>query len=135
MIAPYVTKDAGRLKRVIEDSCKTPEEKALVHEASEENHLDNAVVQFLEAFRQGTGGAMLDGKLLTGDWGFDLRNVDSEQVWLVHGDQDVVAPVECAKWMDRRLGGGRLTVLEGKTHFTIWKEHSEEIFRKSVEAL
>jgi hypothetical protein len=52
----------------------------------------------------------------------------------VHGDQDAQAPLKVAQWIDERLGGGRLKILEGKTHFTIWKEHSEEIFRQSAEA-
>ena len=72
--------------------------------------------------------------VLSSDWGFDLRNVDSERVWLVHGDQDIIAPVKIAQWIDEKLGGGRLNVLEGKTHFTIWKDHSEMIFRQSAEA-
>jgi hypothetical protein len=41
---------------------------------------------------------MHDGELLTGDWGFDLANVDSEKVWLVSGDQDAVAPLATARW-------------------------------------
>jgi hypothetical protein len=38
------------------------------------------------------------------DWGFDLKDVDSERMWLVHGDQDVQAPVKVAQWIDERLG-------------------------------
>ncbi|ORY18422.1 Alpha/Beta hydrolase protein [Clohesyomyces aquaticus] len=132
IIAPCRTRDPSRLKRVIEDQCKTPEEKALLSSTDPDNNIDNAVVQFLEAFRNGTGGAMQDGKVLTSDWGFDLRDIDNERVFLVHGDQDAVAPIAVAHWVDERLGGGRLRVLEGKTHFTIWKEHSEEIFRQSA---
>ncbi|KAF2006867.1 alpha/beta-hydrolase [Amniculicola lignicola CBS 123094] len=132
IIAPYRTRDASRLKRVIEDQCTTPEEKALINSTDPDNNIDNAVVQFLEAFRNGIGGAMLDGRILTSGWGFDLGNIDSERVFLVHGDQDAVAPIAVARWMDERLGGGRLTVLEGKTHFTIWKDHSKEIFQRAV---
>jgi pimeloyl-ACP methyl ester carboxylesterase len=134
IVAPYLTKSASQLKRVIEDQCTTPEEKAQFFDATGDDHPDNAVVQFLEAFRHGSGGAMQDGAVLTRDWGFELGNVEKERVWLVHGDRDVVAPVEVAKWIDRRLGGGRLRILTGKTHFTIWKEHSEEIFRQLAEA-
>ncbi|KAF2800886.1 alpha/beta-hydrolase [Melanomma pulvis-pyrius CBS 109.77] len=135
LVSPYLTKDPSRLKRVLEDQCQTPEEKALINSDSDnDSSLDNAVAQYLEAFKQGTVGCMQDGTVLTRDWGFDLKEVDSERVWLVHGDQDVQAPLKMAQWIDERLGGGRLRVLEGKTHFTIWKDHSEEIFRQCAEA-
>ncbi|KAF2684815.1 alpha/beta-hydrolase [Lentithecium fluviatile CBS 122367] len=137
ILAPYGTKDPSQLKRVLEDQCVTPEEKALIAPSGDSESwgsLDDSVAQFLEAFKQGSVGAMQDGTVLCRDWGFDLKEVDSGKVWLVHGDHDRTAPVEVARWMDERLGGGRLKVLEGKTHFTIWKDHSEEIFRQSAEA-
>jgi pimeloyl-ACP methyl ester carboxylesterase len=130
IMRPYLNKDAAQLKQVIEEQCKTPEEKALLDDNTGETNVDDSVVQFLEAFRQGNVGCRHDGGLLTRDWGFDLADVDSARVWLVHGDQDVTAPLATARWMDEKLGGGRLRVLEGKTHFTIWKEHEEEIFRQ-----
>jgi pimeloyl-ACP methyl ester carboxylesterase len=132
ILSPYLTRSPSRLKRVIEDQCTTPEEKAQFFDTTGDNSPDNAVVQFLEAFKQGTRGAMQDGAVLTRDWGFRLENVDAEKVWMVHGDRDAVAPVEVARWIDAKLGGGRLRVLEGKTHSTIWKDHSEEIFRQSA---
>lgn len=135
IMRPYLTQDPARLKRVIEDQCKTPEEKAQLKHTSGETNVDDSVVQFLEAFKQGPKGCKQDGSLLTRDWGFDVKNIDKKsKVFLVHGDQDVIAPVYMAKWINDRMGGGRLKVLEGKTHFTIWKEHSEEIFRQSAEA-
>lgn len=135
LVRPYCTRDPSRLKRVLEDQCKTPEEKALINDQSDsDNNFDNAVAGLLEAFKQGTGGCMHDGTVLASDWGFDLKDVDSEKVWLVHGDQDIQAPLKVAQWIDERLGGGRLRVLEGKTHFTLWRDHSEEIFRQSAEA-
>lgn len=134
LLRPYCTQDPARLKRVLEDQCVTPEEKALITDMESDFAMDNSVAMLLEAFKQGTVGCMLDGAVLSRDWGFDLREVDAQRVWLVHGDQDVQAPLYMAQWIDKGLGGGRLRVLEGKTHFTIWKEHSEEIFRQSAEA-
>ncbi|KAI4713088.1 hypothetical protein J4E89_002066 [Alternaria sp. Ai002NY15] len=134
LIRPYLTRDPSRLKRVLEDQAKTPEEKEQFRDNSGETDLDDVVASLLEAFKQGAGGCMQDGAALTREWGFDLKDVDSERVLLVHGDQDAQAPLKVARWIDERLGGGRLRTLEGKTHFTIWKEHSEEIFRQSAEA-
>ncbi|KAF2805422.1 alpha/beta-hydrolase [Mytilinidion resinicola] len=134
LMRPYRTGDPSRLKRVLEDQATTPEEKAQFNDESSDTNLDDAVAGLLEAFKQGTGGCYQDGTVLVRDWGFDLKNVDSEKVWMVHGDQDAQAPVKVAQWIDERLGGGRLRVLEGETHFTIWKNHSEEIFRQSAEA-
>jgi pimeloyl-ACP methyl ester carboxylesterase len=130
IMRPYLNKDAAQLKQVIEEQCKTPEEEALLEDTTGETNVDDSVVQFLEAFRQGDVGCRHDGGLLTRDWGFDLADVDSMRVWLVHGDQDATAPLATARWMDEKLGVGRLRVLEGKTHFTIWKEHEEEIFQQ-----
>ena len=135
LVRPYCTTDAARLKRVLEEQCTTPEEKAQIEENKDgDNSIDNAVVQYLEAFKQGTVGAMQDGDILTRNWGFDLKDVDAKKVWMVHGDQDTRVPLSAAQWVNERLGGDRLRVLEGKTHFTIWKDHSEEIFRQSAQA-
>ncbi|KAF1913765.1 Alpha/Beta hydrolase protein [Ampelomyces quisqualis] len=134
ILRPYCTRDAARLKRVLEDQCSNEADKALLSDPSRETNGDDAVVQFLEAFRQGARGCWLDGALLTKDWGFDVRNVPGEKVWLVHGDRDGVAPLSMARWIDERLGGGRLRVVEGVTHFTVWKECEEQIFRQSMEA-
>ncbi|KAI4637753.1 hypothetical protein J4E83_000571 [Alternaria metachromatica] len=134
LIRPYLTRDPSRLKRVLEDQAKTPEEKEQFRDNSGETNLDDVVASLLEAFKQGAGGCMQDGAVLTREWRFDLKDVDSEHVWLVHGDQDAQAPLKVAQWIDEKLGSGRLRTLEGKTHFTIWKEHSEEIFRQSAEA-
>jgi pimeloyl-ACP methyl ester carboxylesterase len=135
LVRPYRTTDPSRLKRVLEDQSVTPEEKAQISEDSDsDTNLDDVVATLLEAFKQGTGGCMQDGTVLCRDWGFDLKNVESERVWMVHGDQDVQAPLKVAQWINEKLGGKSLRILEGKTHFTIWKDHSEEIFRQSAEA-
>ncbi|KAF2711231.1 alpha/beta-hydrolase [Pleomassaria siparia CBS 279.74] len=136
LMSPYNTRDPAGLKRVLEDQCKTPEEKALLNNDNDsDTNLDDVVATLLEAFKQGKQGCFLDGSVLARDWGFQLKDVDStKKIWLVHGDQDVQAPVNVAQWMDKELGGGRLRVLEGKTHFTLWKDHSEEMFRQSAEA-
>jgi pimeloyl-ACP methyl ester carboxylesterase len=135
ILPPYQTRDPAQLKRVLEDQCVTKEEKAVMYDREKEGNLDDAVLQFLEAFKQGPEGCRLDGKILTSDWNFDLANVkDKEKVWLVHGDQDAIAPLKYAEWIDQRLGGGRLKVLRGMTHSTIWKEGEEETFRQSAAA-
>lgn len=133
LLAPYRDRDPAQLKRVLEDQCRTPEEKELLKpDPSRETDLDDAVAMLMETFKQGDGGFMQDGSITCRDWGFDLGDIDSERVWLWHGDQDAVAPVATAKWLDERLGGGRLRVLEGKTHSTIWKYHDKEIFLQSA---
>jgi pimeloyl-ACP methyl ester carboxylesterase len=133
LVRPYVRQDAAGMKRVLESHLVTEEEKKLAMDTESDFCLDNSVVALLEAFKQGNVGCMHDGTMLTEDWGFDLGKVDSKKVRMVHGDQDVQAPLYMAQWVNERLGGGRLRVLEGKTHFTIWKEHSAEIFRQCAE--
>lgn len=133
IVAPYRTKDPSRLKRVLVDQHKTPEEKATLTDTSRDTNLDDVVAGLLETFKQGTGGVMQDGSVLSSDWGFDLKEVDAERVWLIHGDQDTIAPLRMAQYIDEQLGGGRLKVLEGKTHFTIWKEHVQDLLRQSAQ--
>ncbi|KAF3007785.1 hypothetical protein E8E13_010330 [Curvularia kusanoi] len=135
VLAPYLNKDAQGLKRVLEDQCVTDEEKSFIYQDAKEGDLDDAVVQFLEGFKQGDGGARLDGEILTSSWGFDVGEMENrDNVWLLHGDQDRIAPLGYAQWIDKRLGGGRLRVLRGMTHSTIWKEGEEEIFLQSINA-
>lgn len=134
LLSPYRDLDPSQLKRTLEDQCQTPEEKEFLKpDPTRETDLDDAVAGLLETFKQGTGGFMQDGSVTCRDWGFDLKEVDSERVWLWHGDQDPVAPIATAKWIDERLGGGRLKILEGGTHFTVWKHHEKEIFQQSAQ--
>ena len=129
LLGPYIGKDAAGLKRVLEDQCTTPEEKAIIAtDAEDDRSLDDAVCQYLEAFKQGPRGCMHDGSILSSEWGFKVEEIDGERVWLVHGDRDTHAPVAMARWVDGKLGGGRLRVVEGGTHFTIWRDVGEEIF-------
>jgi pimeloyl-ACP methyl ester carboxylesterase len=128
LLGPYIDKNAAQLKSLIVSQCTTAEEKAQIATEEGKQGLDDAVLQHLEAFKQGSQGAMHDGLLLSSDWGFRVEDIVGERVWLVHGDQDTHAPLPMAKWVDEKLGGGRLKALEGGTHFTIWKECGEEIF-------
>jgi pimeloyl-ACP methyl ester carboxylesterase len=134
IVKPYLTKDPAQLKRVLEGQMKTEEEKAFANDPTRDTNLDDVVASLLETFKQGTGGVMQDGTVLSSDWGFDLREVEGERVRLVHGDQDRTAPLKMAQYIDKQLGGGRLQVLEGQTHFTIWRDHTEDIFRRSAQA-
>jgi pimeloyl-ACP methyl ester carboxylesterase len=106
------------------------------YSGDKETDMDDVLAALLEAFKQESVGAVRDGEVLIADRVFDLGDVDRERkVWMVHGDQDVQAPVKIARWIDEKLGGGRLEVMEGKTHFSIWEECSEEIIRRSAEAV
>jgi pimeloyl-ACP methyl ester carboxylesterase len=136
LIRPYLVHGhAARMKALLISQCSTPEEIAQVNDTPPEAdaHIDNAVVQMLEAVRQGPAGAYQDGAILTSDWGFRLENVEAGRVRLVHGERDAVAPVEVARWIDGKLGGGRLEVVPGGTHFTIWERGMEGILRGVVE--
>ncbi|USP82884.1 hypothetical protein yc1106_10158 [Curvularia clavata] len=131
LIRPYLTRDPSQLKKILQSQAKTAEEKAEIRDDNgSDTNLDDVVASLLEAFREGPQGCLHDGTVLTKPWGFDLKDIDSERVQLVHGDQDAQAPLEVAQWIDRQLGGGRLKILEGTTHFTIWKKHSNEMFQE-----
>lgn len=68
LVRPYCTRDPSRLKRVLEDQCKTLEEKALIsNDNDSDTNLDDVVAGLLEALKQGTGGCMQDGTVLASD--------------------------------------------------------------------
>jgi len=128
LLGPYIDKNAEQLKDLIESQCTTLEEKEQVATEEGQKGLDDTVLQYVEAFKQGRQGPMHDGLLLSSGWGFRVEDINGDRVRVIHGDQDTHAPLSMAKWVDGKLGGGRLQVLEGVTHFTIWKKCGEEVF-------
>ncbi|WP_255151454.1 alpha/beta fold hydrolase [Halorarius halobius] len=72
--------------------------------------------EFLEAFADGTTGAVTELALLGDEWDLPLDAVDAP-VRLWHGDDDENAPLEGARALARQVDG-EVTVLDGADHLT-----------------
>lgn len=80
-----------------------------------------------EVYRQGSSiGYVEDSKISTGDWGFDLKDVDYSGVRLWYGSKDVNTTPQQGRYMAARLRDAVYKEYPGKTHFTMW-DHIEEI--------
>jgi pimeloyl-ACP methyl ester carboxylesterase len=86
-----------------------------------------------ESFRQGSQGYVLEVKILTQPWGFDLREIDFQGVRLWCGDSDRHTPIGMARWMANRIEGSILTEWKGYSHFTFTDEHTEQVVKGMLE--
>jgi pimeloyl-ACP methyl ester carboxylesterase len=81
-----------------------------------------------EAFRQGSAGAAWELGLY-GNWGFELEEVNGENVTLCHGKKDINAPFGMAEKAAKLMRGCKLKVYEEETHLSLPVKHLEEIIR------
>jgi pimeloyl-ACP methyl ester carboxylesterase len=79
-----------------------------------------------EAFIQGSEGAAWD-LTLYGNWGFELEEVDGENVTLWHGKMDINAPFEMAEKAAKLIKGCELKVFDDETHLSLPYHHLEDI--------
>lgn len=77
---------------------------------------------FVEAFRQGSGGMVLEYRLYGRPWDFSFEGV-SVPVNLWHGDEDLVVPMHHAEDMAARLPDARVHRLENTGHFSIQQHY------------
>ncbi|MEX1366765.1 MAG: alpha/beta hydrolase [Nannocystaceae bacterium] len=76
------------------------------------------VAQMREGYRQGIAAARHEGQLYYRDWGFELEAIEVP-VHLVYGSKDAQAPVRWGTYLQERIPGARLTVVEGEAHFSV----------------
>ncbi|KAK0117240.1 hypothetical protein ONS96_013073 [Cadophora gregata f. sp. sojae] len=86
-----------------------------------------------EVYRGGdASGIREEMRLVTGDWGFGVEEVEYKGVKFWYGDEDVNTPVQHGRWMSGRMEGSILRVFPGKSHFSIW-DHAEEILTEFLQ--
>jgi pimeloyl-ACP methyl ester carboxylesterase len=83
-----------------------------------------------EAFAQGTAGMILETRLLTHDWGFELEDVMHEHIRMWHGSKDANAPVRSIRDMSRRMPHCVLKEYN-ETHFTMG-DHFDEVLDELI---
>ena len=77
---------------------------------------------FVEAFRQGSGGVVLDYRLHGRPWGFSFEEV-SVPVHIWHGDEDLVVPMHHAEDLAERLPHATVHRLENTGHYSIQRHY------------
>jgi hypothetical protein len=81
-----------------------------------------------EGFRQGSKGPAWDCTLY-GDWGFDLKDVNGENIILWHGGKDMSAPFQMAEKAAKEMKGCELRAFEDETHLSLPYHHLEDVLK------
>ena len=87
----------------------------------------NKNVAYAEAFRQGYKGPMLDLKLYTQDWAFNVADIKSK-VFLFYGADDKNVPLAMGKYYASAIKNSKLKIYPNEGHL-ISKTHIEEILK------
>ena len=85
-----------------------------------------------EALRPGPWGGAWDNVAWIGAWDVDPRKVACP-VLLWYGDEDRMAPVAHAYWLEKHIPGARLTMREGEGHMGVYA-HLPEMLRELLAA-
>lgn len=80
---------------------------------------------YLEAFRQGTGGVLGDLTILSRPWGFRVEDI-SMPVHVWHGDLDATVVPEVGRYMAKTVPDCRATFLPGVGHL-LFARHMDAI--------
>ena len=82
-----------------------------------------------EAFTQEGGmGVAWDWRLYN-DWGFELNDVDGQNVSIWHGKKDVNAPIVMAEEASKMLEGCEFHTFDDETHVSLPYNHAEKILK------
>jgi pimeloyl-ACP methyl ester carboxylesterase len=88
--------------------------------------LDLLTRTMMETGRQGGAGNRSEIERLVQPWGFDVREV-AIPVFLFHGGEDRIMPVELARRMARKLKNCVATFYETEGHFSVLVNRSHEL--------
>jgi pimeloyl-ACP methyl ester carboxylesterase len=93
----------------------------------------------LEGFLQGTKGVAWDAKLIFKNWGFSVKDITFEHMYLWHGEQDDLLPVAMAKRMAAAIPHCKAHYSAGEGHLSLAYNQLEaianEILKDEAEAL
>jgi len=80
-----------------------------------------------ESIRNGTRGIVWEGKLYTRPWGFRLQDI-SKQVYLWHGERDLIIPPSVAYFQAKNLPNCIVKFYPDEGHFSLFTNHMKEFF-------
>ncbi len=73
---------------------------------------------FYEAFRSGVQGIVEDYRVVGGEWGFKLQEIETE-ILLWQGEEDYLLPLAHAKYLADNLRFAHLTIVPNQGHFLL----------------
>ena len=81
-----------------------------------------------EAFRPGLEGAVYEGKIYAGSWGFDLKDISPDlQVYLWHGELDVNVPISMGRRMCEMIPKCEGKFFPNEAHLSVAFNNIDEI--------
>ncbi|KAH7126868.1 Alpha/Beta hydrolase protein [Dendryphion nanum] len=98
--------------------------------------LQTWIDSFRETFRNGGAGYAQDTTILGSPWGFDMNDIDGQNILIFHGEKDTLAPARMAHYMHEKLKGSVLKIYDGETHMTLFDEehYGKAIIRDVAES-
>lgn len=81
----------------------------------------------LEAFQQGSQSVAYDAELFIQPWGFDLKDISFDRVYLWHGEQDIHVPISMGRFMSAKIAGCKATFYSDEDHVLTAFDHLEEV--------
>jgi pimeloyl-ACP methyl ester carboxylesterase len=81
----------------------------------------------METARQGSAGNNAEIERLVRPWGFDVRKIKLDKIFLWHGEQDRIMPAGPARVLARRLVGSRPTFYSDEGHFSVLVNRANEL--------
>ncbi len=81
-----------------------------------------------ESIRNGTRGIIWEGKLYTRPWEFRLQDI-SKQVYLWHGERDLIIPPSVAYFQAKNLPNCIAKFYPDEGHFSLVTNHMKEFFQ------
>ena len=82
---------------------------------------------FKEAFKKGSRGVAFElSKILVQDWGFELKDIESN-TYIWHGFEDSNVPVNWSMFFRSCIPNSQLKIIKNEVHLILFK-YAEEIF-------
>lgn len=82
-----------------------------------------------ESYRQGIDGVVQEWKLYVSDWDMDLSKIHYP-INLWYGTEDNMAPIYRGMYYDRELPNSTLNIVDNEGHFSLIRNHLEEILNE-----
>ena len=82
----------------------------------DDEQVEATFIHLREAYRNSVDEGVTEPALLSKDWGFDLKDIQST-VLIFHGEQDSMAPIEEIIKVSRIIPGSQLILVPNAAHF------------------
>lgn len=113
---------SATMKKQVQNIPKPDREALLANDL-----LATMIASTAEAFRQGTSGAVYEGRLYGSDWGFRLEDIEFKPIYLWHGALDVNVPIGMARAVAERIPGCTAVFYPDEAHLSTPLNHEKEI--------